>query len=361
MPTRFAHAAVVRLEANYRSTPEVLDLANRLVPRLGGAEKVLRATRPSGEAPLVQPFGAHEEELDFVVGRVRALHGAGAAYEEMAVLCRTNSRLVDFEEALHDAQVPFQGASLLGREAARQILRRLRDVTSSAVAAVVRGAAEEAGWLERPPDKLGEREQVRQADLARFVALAMEFDDGVRTTRDFVAELESRFASTGTARRGVHLLTLHGAKGLEFDAVFLPRVEEKELPIRQARRDDEIAEERRLFYVGMTRAKRELAITWSGRPSRFLKELGVAVTPPAVPRVRAEEPDDPVYVALKRWRFERASADEKPAYVVFHNTTLAEIAARRPRDLWELGAVPGVGPAKLARYGSDVLAVLAAV
>ena len=357
LSTRFPQATVVRLEANYRSTPEVLELANRLVPRLGGAEKVLRAARPSGDEPVVRPLGSREDELDFVVDRVRALHAADIAYEEIAVLCRTNARLVDFEEAFHEAEIPFQGASLLGREAARQIVRRLRDVTSSAVAALVRGAAEDAGWLERPPDKLGEREQVRQADFARFVALAVEFDDGVRTTRDFLAELESRFGSTGTARRGVHLLTLHGAKGLEFEAVFLPRVEEKELPIRQARRDEEIAEERRLFYVGMTRAKQHLTVTWSGRPSRFLKELGVVTALPA-PRAQTTEPDDPVYAALKRWRFERATADEKPAYVVFHNTTLAEIAARRPRDLWELGAVPGVGPAKLAQYGNEVLAVL---
>jgi DNA helicase II / ATP-dependent DNA helicase PcrA len=360
LPSRFPHAAVVRLEANYRSSPEVLELANRLVPQLGGAAKVLRATREHGEAPVLRPLASQEDEAAFVVDRVRALHAAGIAYEETAVLCRTNARLVDFEEAFHDAEIPFQGASLLGREAARQILRRLHDVLSTAVAAVVRGAAEDAGWLEHPPDKLGEREQVRQADLSRFVALAREFDDGTRTTRDFVDDLEGRFGSTGAARKGVHLLTLHGAKGLEFDAVFLPRVEEKELPIRQARTDDEIAEERRLFYVGMTRARRQLAITWSGRPSRFLRELGIAAAAP-VRRRETSEPDDPAYAALKRWRFERATTDEKPAYVVFHNTTLAAIAARRPRDLWELGAVPGVGPAKLAQYGGEVLAVLESV
>jgi DNA helicase-2/ATP-dependent DNA helicase PcrA len=360
MPDRFPHAAVVRLEANYRSTPEVLDLANRLVPRLGGAVKVLRATKDAGGEPIVRPLPSHDHEARFVVDRVRALHGAGTAYEEMAVLCRTNARLVDFEEAFHDAAIPFQGAALLGREAARQIVRRLRDVASTAVAAVVRGAAEDAGWLEHPPDKLGEREQVRQADLARLVSLAREFEDGTRTTRDFLADLEARFGSTGAARHGVHLLTLHGAKGLEFDAVFLPRVEEKELPIRQARADDEIAEERRLLYVGMTRARQHLAITWSGRPSRFLKELGIAAAPLRV-RTATAEPDDAAYAALKRWRFERAAADEKPAYVVFHNTTLAAIAARRPGNMWELGAVPGVGPAKLAQYGHDVLAVLETV
>jgi DNA helicase II / ATP-dependent DNA helicase PcrA len=355
MAERFPAATVVRLEANYRSTPEILALANRIVPYLGGAEKILRATCAAGPEPALRAFPTREAELAFVVGRVRALHADGVPVEEMAVLSRTNVGLIPFEEAFHEAKIPFQGASLLGREAARQLLKRLREFESTAVAARVRGLAEDAGWLQQPPEKLGERELVRQADLKRLVELATAFDDGLRTTRDFLAELEERFGSTGAERRGVHLLTLHGAKGLEFDAVFLPRVEEKELPIRQAKLDAEVAEERRLLYVGMTRAKRQLALTWSGRPSRFLRELGVETRP-----ARAPEPDDPLYTALKEWRYKRATSDAQPAYLVFHNTTLAEIAARRPRDLGELGAVPGVGPTKLERYGSEVLAVLRA-
>ncbi|TMK70803.1 MAG: ATP-dependent DNA helicase UvrD2 [Actinobacteria bacterium] len=355
MPARFPDATVVRLEANYRSTPEILALANRIVPHLGGAEKILRATCASGPEPALSPLPTREAELELVVDRVRALRAEGVPLEEMAVLSRTNAGLIPFEESFHKAAIPSQGASLLGREAARQLLKRMREFESTAVAARVRGLAEDAGWLQHPPDKLGERELVRQADLNRLVELATAFDDGVRTTRDFVADLEARFGSTGAERRGVHLLTLHGAKGLEFEAVFLPRVEEKELPIRQARKDTEIAEERRLLYVGMTRAKRYLALTWSARPSRFLRELGVETRP-----TRAQEPDDPLYSALKQWRYKRASEDEQPAYLVFHNTTLAEIAARRPRDLGELGAVPGVGPTKLERYGSEVLAVLRA-
>jgi DNA helicase-2/ATP-dependent DNA helicase PcrA len=351
---RFPHAMVVRLESNYRSSPEVLGLANRIVPALGGAEKVLRATRDAGPEPLVRSFPSRDAEIGFVLEQVRALHADGVSFEEMAVLCRTNARLADFEEPFHDAEIPFQGAALLGREAARQLLKRLRRIDSTAVATAVRGYAEDAGWVERPPDKLGERELVRQADLGRLVRLAADFDDGVRTTRDFIADLEARFGSTGPERRGVHLLTLHGAKGLEFEAVFIPRVEERELPIKQAKKPDEIAEERRLLYVGMTRAKRHLALTWNGKPSRFLGELGIETRPP-----RPAEPDDPLYTALKRWRLARATADDLPAYVVFHNSTLAEIAGRRPRDLSELGTVPGVGPTKLERYGGEVLRVVA--
>jgi DNA helicase-2/ATP-dependent DNA helicase PcrA len=157
----------------------------------------------------------------------------------------------------------------------------------------------------------------------------------------------------------VHLLTLHRAKGLEFEAVFLPRVEERELPWRLAKRSEEVAEERRLFYVGMTRAKRQLTITWAGKPSRFLEELGVATRTirPAKPVV-----DDlpPAFGALRKWRLDRAKADGVPAYVVFHDATLAEIARQGPRSLEELASIAGVGPAKLDRYGEEVLANLAA-
>ncbi|MDQ3822018.1 MAG: ATP-dependent DNA helicase UvrD2 [Actinomycetota bacterium] len=355
MRTRFPHATVVLLETNYRSSPQVLELANRLVPRLGGAPKVLRASRPDGPEPEVRPFANTEAEADFVVDRIRALRDDGVPLESIALLCRTNARLGDFEEPLHDAGIPFQGAALLSREAARMLLRKLSR-TSRTVAADVRAIADELGWLPAPPDKLGERELTRQNDLGRLVRLAAEFDDGSRSGADFVADLEQRFGSASEARRGVHLLTLHGAKGLEFEAVFIPRVEERELPVKFAKTDPEIDEERRLFYVGLTRAKRHLAVTWTRRPSRFLLELRVdrSVETPAP----AAQPTGPEYEALRAWRLRRAKADDLPAYVIFHNNTLAEIAARQPASLAELATVPGVGPTKLERYGDEVLAAL---
>ncbi|HEY6836246.1 MAG TPA: UvrD-helicase domain-containing protein [Gaiellaceae bacterium] len=355
LASRFPHAAVVRLEENYRSSPQVLALANRLTPKLGGAEKTLRATRPEGPEPVLRGFESPEDEGAFVLERVRALAAEEVPYEEMAVLMRLNSRSADFEELFGDARIPFQGAALLARDGARQLLKGLRGAGFGSLTGEVRRVAREQGLVEPVPEGLGERELVRQADLRRLCKLAEELDDGSKTVEDWVGWLKARF-DHGT-EGGVHLLTLHRAKGLEFEAVFIPRVEEKELPCKQALRvPGALAEERRLLYVGMTRAKRHLALTWSGKPSRFLEELGVEARPQR-PRAVAE-PDDPMYVALKEWRLKRSKRDEVPAYVVFHNSTLAEIAARRPRTIPELAEIPGVGPAKLERYGSEVMAAL---
>ena len=352
MPTRFPHAEVIRLEDNYRSTPEVLAFANRLVPRLGGAEKVLRATKAEGPEPSTRSFSTPELEAAFVVERIRALHEEGVPHEEMAILFRTNARSADYEEALSEAGIPSQGAALLARDAAKQLLKALRGRPVSDVPKLAR----EQGLLDVIPDRLGEREVTRQNDLARLVRLAADYGEG--SSAEFVAYLEEHFGSH--SGRGVHLLTYHRAKGLEFEAVFLPRLEERELPSKLSKTADALAEERRLLYVGLTRAKRHLTVTWSGRPSRFLAELELETRAPAAPKAKPIEPDDPVYETLKRWRLATAKAEERPAYVIFHNTTLAEIVRRAPRSREELAEVPGVGPAKLERYGDDVLAVLAA-
>jgi DNA helicase-2/ATP-dependent DNA helicase PcrA len=427
MPQRFVRTKVVRLEANYRSTPQVLAVANRLVPRLGGAEKTLRAVRPPGPQCMLRSYSAQAAETSSLVAHIRSLHEQGLAYEEMAILYRLNFRSEDYEEALAANGIPYQvrDGAFLTRQTARQMLASLRKKTTPAVSAEVTKLAGRAGYVEGPADDLGEREITRQNDLARFIRLAEEFDDGSRTCHEFVVDIEGRFGAEGG--RGVNLLTYHRAKGLEFETVFLPQLQDGELPFKRSKSEEAIAEERRLFYVGITRAKTHLAISWvnDGRrkASAFVGELrgphdlaarhdgssqerlpetiaarigltvqlsggftgtivaldatgatvalegGVQRTVAFGERVTVRErtlplagsheaPQSPSLEALKRWRRERAKADEVPAFIICHDSTLEEIALREPRTLRDLSSIPGIGPLKLERYGTDLLDVL---
>jgi DNA helicase-2/ATP-dependent DNA helicase PcrA len=372
MARRYPNATVVRLETNYRSTPQVLDVANRLAPMLGGASKQLRPSRPAGPPPVLQGLARPEDEVRFVVDAVRRLHDSERVrYEDMAILYRINSRSEAYEAALSSARIPFsvRGGALLARQAARRMITRLERSSAAGVAASVRALAERDGWIEAPPEGLGEREMTRQADLAYLVRLAEELDDPAATGRDFVATLRARFDPEGDGE-GVNLLTYHRAKGLEFEVVFLPGLVEGELPFRRVTAPEGLAEERRLFYVGVTRARRHLFITWStigSVPSSFLEPLvapGAGQDRPAGGRLHAERharldpPDDGAVAALKEWRLQRARRDGVPPFVVLHDRTVDEIARRRPRTAADLVGISGIGPTKLGRYGAEILEVL---
>jgi DNA helicase-2/ATP-dependent DNA helicase PcrA len=357
IPARFPLARVIRLEGNYRSTPEVLALANRLAPMLGGEPRALRAARPAGPEPRVELHSSRDRELAWVTAEIERLRAERVPDEEIAVLVRVNARSDDLEGRLAVAGIPYQvrGGSFLERPAARAVLRLLRRAGHELAPEAVGAAALEAGLLDESAGELGDEGVTFQEDLRRLVALAHEHGGPVAS---FAADLRARFESDGDGR-GVQLLTYHRAKGLEFEAVFLPFLQAGELPIRRAKTHEAIAEERRLLYVGLTRAKRWLFLSASleRQPSPFLAELGIGARRP---RAGVERPSgDPAFEALRTWRRERAAADGVPAYVVFHDSTLAQIAALRPRNRAELAGVSGVGPAKLERYGDEVVAALA--
>jgi DNA helicase-2/ATP-dependent DNA helicase PcrA len=371
--TRFPHATVVRLEENYRSTPEVLELANRLATRLGGFRKTLRATRPSGPPPLARAEPDEEAEVGAVVQAVWRLHQEeDVPLEEIAVLYRINARSEPFEEAFAAAAIPYQvrDGAFLRRPGPRAVLQRLKrsGARAGSVAEAVEAITDQLGYdPEAAPD--ADEEVTRQSDLGRMRSLAAEFERaGGGDAAAFASELAGRF-STEHSGRGVNLLTYHRAKGLEFDAVFLPRLLDGELPFRSGRARAEPEEERRLLYVGITRARRYLFLTWPSagraRPSPFLDEMELAPSAPSRARA-AQGPAVTVgrggalFDRLKEWRRKRANADGVPAYVVFHDRTLAEIAERHCKDWADLAAISGVGPAKLERYADEVLAVVAA-
>jgi DNA helicase-2/ATP-dependent DNA helicase PcrA len=374
-PQRYPNAHVVRLEENYRSTPQVLVVANGLAARMGGFEKKLRATRPDGPNPTARVLSDAGSEVAFVLGEVRRLHRDDVPFEEMAVIYRINARSEPFEEAFAAAEVPYQvrDGAFLRRPGPRAVLAGLRRAASGTVVKIVEAATDAVGFDTESTSDDAE-EITRQADLGRLRALASEYEGAAEDEDDasvdgFVAELSRRF-STQKKGRGVNLLTYHRAKGLEFDAVFLPRLLDNELPFRSQRAAADPDEERRLLYVGITRARRHLYLSWPReprtQPTRFLEELGITLPPQssassrnARTPVKVSSGGGVIFDRLKAWRKKRATTDGVPAYLIFHDKTLAEIAERKPRDWADLASIPGVGPAKLERYADDLLAVVA--
>ena len=403
---RHPGARVLALTRNYRSTPQVLALANRLIAADGRA-KNLTATRDAGPEPLVNRHMTGDAELAALAADVRRLTTTeGVLPAAIAVLVRTNAQLVPVEEALTRAGIPYQVRGLrfydrpevTGAVAAvRKALPKL-PATGSGLPTVIRALW--AGTLGYEEGAVTEGDEARERAAAIETLLAI-LDGLVRgpggaqvNAKAFLAELDKRAATEreGSAD-GVNLLTYHRAKGLEWDAVFLPMLEEGSLPIRQAAEDESaLAEERRLLYVGITRARVHLHLSWAERrevrgreakrlSSRFLGDLrppaGTKVrqlpdgfAAPASPRIvslsgtgsrtatSATASGDPVFDALREWRTAQARAEAMPPYVIAHDATLASIAEIKPRTISALRRVQGMGPAKLEKYGDDILAVV---
>ncbi len=381
---RHPGARTVTLAQNYRSSPQILELANRIVA--GGPRGALRATRADGPRPAVHRFADSEAELREIVAWRRAASAAGVAASETAVLVRVNAQLPAIEDALTRAGIAFtvRGQRFFDRREIREAVRLLSrerpaESGGALVAAVERLLVERMGLDDVAADAGSEgRERAASLELLLGILEDLAAADPALGIDAVLAELDRRAtAEAADSADGVNLLTYHRAKGLEWDAVYLPALDEGLLPIRQAKEEDEIAEERRLLYVGITRARRFLALSSSSRrPSRFLAALDPAKPKaprsagaagrgssrarvlPGAPVAEPAAPDDALLEALRRWRRERASADGVPAYVVAHDTTLAEIADVRPRSLPALRRVRGMGPMKLERYGPEILAVI---
>jgi DNA helicase-2/ATP-dependent DNA helicase PcrA len=380
---RFPDAVVVTLYRDYRSTPQVVRLANALVHDAAG-KVALAGQRPDGAEPTFAEFDDEPAEAAEVAVRCRALIAAGTSAAEIAVLYRVNAQSEVYEQALTDVGVPYVlrgGERFFDRPEIREARLLLRGAARSgssepdeSLPDAVRAVLASLGWYpDTPPPGGAARE--RWESLSALVTLADDIlaaAPGANLT-EFVAELDQRAtAQHAPTVQGVTLASLHSAKGLEWDAVFLVGLTDTTLPIQHATTPEQIAEERRLLYVGITRAREHLALSWasarspgqrrSRRPSRFLDGLRPAqprpITAAKKKSVRPEAEDAELFGRLREWRKAQAAAQQVPPYVVFSDATLVAIADARPGSRAALAQISGVGPTKLIRYAEPLLAVL---
>ncbi|MCG7308449.1 ATP-dependent DNA helicase UvrD2 [Brachybacterium sp. ACRRE] len=415
-PKEFRGAQVIRLERNYRSTPQIVRLANTVLDGARGRTRDHRLTlasqRAEGPPPVIESYPDDVAEAEGVAERIADLVSQGRSAAETAVLFRTNSQSEAVEQALTARGIGYLvrgGDKYFERQEIRRAMVALRAaarVQPEDPARAVRDVVGGLGWSAQAPETTGAVRE-RWDSLNALVGLT----DTIlarpgATLADVVRELEERAeAQSAPTVDGVTLASVHAAKGLEWPVVFLIGASDGLLPISMAQTAAEVEEERRLFYVALTRAKDLLTISWaaarsagsrgSRKPSRFLDGLlqPAERTPAKGPQARRTgrrgattfsscracgknlntpgeqrlgrhvacppSHDESVLDELRLWRRQRSAQLGVPAYSVLTDAALAAIAERAPSDLDALAHVPGVGPLKGQRFGEELLELLA--
>ena len=393
---RFPGAPVVHLDRNYRSSAPVVAVANAVLESQSAGARRLRACREDGPVPTVRCYRSEVDEARAVAGAIRRRAGAAGGWARAAVLARTHAQLLALEQAFATAGVPYRlrgAVPFLSRPEISEALATMAATSAPSLASAIVD-------LELPGG--ADETDERVASLAELVRLAGEHlaTDPEAPVAGFVGWLRATLTREDTSVRSdaVELSTFHAAKGLEWPVVFLVGLEQGLVPIARAETPEARAEEQRLLYVAVTRARDELHCSWAERrtfgprslarsPSPYLEAVNAAVADlraggsggdwrrfldqgraslagaprPSRPGVEVGRGADPATLeALRSWRASTAKASGVPAFVVFHDTTLAAVAEARPTSRSALLDLPGLGPVKVARYGDAILQVVAA-
>ncbi len=398
--SHFPGAGEVALHQNYRSTPEILRCASAVLP----AQDALTPTRPSGSTPSISSHLDDRAEARAIARSLRNAHTSKTRWRDMAVLVRTNAQVALLADALADADVPINArgdGKLIDRPEVLDAIDQMErlglplDAGLDDLAhrlAVADDATDETDSTADESNLPSERRSVLEA----FIRLGRDHVaiDPTSSVRSFVDAVKAGSNETAVASGDrVDVTTFHAAKGLEWEVVHVAGMERGLSPIGHAKTDDAIAEEHRLIYVALTRARRDLHVHWAQErrfgdrqskrnPSPLLDVIGAAARGVDVrgarsrsaknaasvrkglqatnggPRLKRDE-SDPVFQALKKWRLSVAKANDVPAFVIFNDKTLHAIASERPTNEASLLGVSGIGPTKAAQYGEEVLRLVA--
>ncbi len=403
-------AQVVELVCSYRSTPQILDAAASVLRGARQPAQQVEARRADGPPPHLSAHANDRAEAIAVARAVRLAHAPGRPWSDQAVLVRTHAQTNLLTEALRESGIPHRirgGAAFLDRPEIRSTLRELRSATTPLGTALsdIELQLEAPGTQDDDPD-IGPtlaalaREAREERDEATATLLRMGRDflrlDPMGRADGFARWLTATVQSEGDTTRGgdaIDVATFHAAKGLEWVTVHLAGIEEGYVPISHAKTAAARAEEARLLYVAMTRAQRELRITWAEQrtfSSKVVERRRSALLDPIVRRqptdtdrtheqrvptppvegwaqevaerramlARARRVGVPGLDALHQWRDTTARAARVDPATVLPDHVLARVAAARPQDLEELGAIHGVGTILASRFGAAILDAL---
>lgn len=421
LPRREPDAIVIRLDDNYRSTPQILAAASATLP---ADTPPLRAHLGDGPVPTITAHISDEAEAHGIAEAIHRAHTVGDRWSRQAVLVRTNAQLIIIEQALTAAGIPVRVRGGAGPLSSPEMKSRLRDLsrpTTDLAAALADieavsdpdHAEEEGSGGSVDPRLSGSRDHIsesvrpnlntaeieRRRNLAALGQCIRDYlaVDPAPTGPGFAAWMSTLTASELAADDdAVELATFHSAKGLEWPIVHLAGLEDGLVPIAYATTGAQRAEERRLLYVAMTRAGQQLHLSWAAtrsmgrrmhkrRPSPYLAEITETLAvlsrqqqpldwrtpirqsreavsqagPKPVGLGSAVEARDGLIIDLRSWRMNRARAADVPPFVVLSDTALHEIVQRRPRSKSMLATITGIGATKLERYGDEMLDIIA--
>lgn len=410
----------VELNRNYRSTPQIVSLANQVLRERGNRRGELPAgsvqlvsQNPSGPAVTFNQYETDEDEATQIATTVKNLLAAGERLEDMAVLYRTNAQSEAFEHAFSEAGISFVlhgGPSFFERPEVKQAMVELRRqarvaqqilaTPEASLVEIVESIITPLGWTAEAPKTLGAvRERWEGLDALRNLAL----QNPAASLVDFAADLSTRMEQKDeVSLAGITLSSLHAAKGLEWGTVFLIGAAEGLLPISLATTASAVEEEKRLLYVGVTRARQRLYISYARaraggrsqkrRVSRFLSAVWPVEAPagsaggssagssagysagsrgaksgkatgPLRDKLKAEiaqftETETALFEQLKAWRKAEAEERSVPAFVVFPDSTLVDIVKAQPKNLTQLRVIRGVGQVKIEAFGTALLRIV---